>query len=138
MIRPLNPSDINTLQTQDAQKFYESHITEESLSGLDGDNFSYIEDGMVKALVGMQLQWSGRAIVWALLGDVKNWVSFHREVKNLMENYINKRGIIRLEMTTEIDFVQSERWAKMLGFKEESILKNYGPDGKDHKMMVRL
>ena len=138
MMKPLNPSDVRLLEVQPAQEYYKGHLTEDVLCQLQGDNFTYWEDGRPKALIGMQHQWKGRAIVWALIGDVKSWIRFHRETKGIMKEYISKRGILRLEMTTEVGFIESERWARMLGFKEESILRKYGPDGKDHKMMVRL
>lgn len=138
MMRPLNPSDVNSLDVQPTQDYYKGHLTEDALSQLQGDNFTYWEGDRAKAIIGMQHQWIGRAIVWALIGDVKSWIRFHREVDSIMKEYISKRDIIRLEMTTELGFIESERWARMLGFKEESILRKYGPDGKDHKMMVRL
>lgn len=138
MMTPLKPSDVNLLDVQPAQEYYKGHLTEDALFQLQGDNFTYWEGDRAKAIIGMQHQWKGRAIVWALIGDVKSWVKFHREVNSIMEEYIDKRGILRLEMTTEVGFTESERWARMLGFKEESILEKYSPDGKDHKMMVRL
>jgi len=138
MMKPLIPSDVNSLEVQPSQEFYKGHLTEDALSELGGDNFSYWEGDKVTAIVGMQLQWRGRAVVWALIGNIKSWVKFHRAVNSLMEKYIRINDIIRLEMTTEVGFVESERWARMLGFKEESLMPFYGPDGKDHKMMVRI
>jgi hypothetical protein len=138
MMKQLNPSDVTALEVQPAQEFYKGYLTEEALSHLQGDNFTYFENGIPKAIVGMQEHWSGRALVWALIGNVDSWIRLHKETKAIMEEYAIKRDILRLEMTVEVGFDESERWALMLGFKEESVMKHFGPDGKDHKMMVRI
>lgn len=138
MIREIAPFDVELLEAQDKQKWYKNHISKLALCGGLQDSFTYLENNKVKAVVGMQPMWNGRAVVWALIGYIDNWVKFHKAIKRLMETYAKKRGIIRLEMTTEIGFDESERWSRLLGFKEESTMKNFGVDGKDHKMWVRL
>lgn len=138
MIRPLETFDVSKLNIQEKQAEYRRHINKLVLSGNLYDSFTYMEGDQVKAVFGMQPFWEGRSVVWALIGDVKSWVSLHRQVKSLMESYAVKRGILRLEMTTEEGFLESERWARMLGFKCESLMENYGVDGKNHKMWVRL
>lgn len=138
MIRKLIVSDVESLRVQEKQEWYKPYIID--MAKCDGlqDAFSYVENGEVKAVVGMQPMWQGRAVVWALIGHIGNWVKFHKSIKRLMEDYAIKRGIIRLEMTTEIGFDESERWSQLLGFKYESTMRNFGVDGKDHKMWVRL
>jgi len=138
MIRPLAPFDVSKLKVQEKQVWYKSHIDKMAIAGSLNDAFTYTENNQVKAVVGMQPFWAGRSVVWALIGNVDSWIIFHREAKTLMESHAVKRGIIRLEMTTEIGFDESERWARMLGFKEESLMKRFGMDGKDHKMWVKL
>lgn len=126
------------MKVQEKQAGYKSHIEKIAMSGALTDAFSYIENGEVKAVFGMQPFWQGRSTVWALIGYVDNWVSLHKGVLNLMNEYAVKRRVLRLEMTTEVGFIESERWASMLGFEEESLMRNFGVDGKDHKMWVRL
>jgi len=138
MIRPIQAGDIDNLKVQEAQLFYRDSIKEAVDSGSLENTFAYIEHGKIRACIGMQVLWEGRAIVWALIGDVSNWVKFHKTTKRLLEDYAERLGVIRLEMTTEVGFVESERWAYMLGFRCESEMANYGPDGKNHKMWVRL
>lgn len=137
MMIELSPLDISKIDVQPKQSEYKKSIQNLALMHGLGWAFTYT-DGNVQAAVGMQQQWQGRAIVWALIGGVTNWVKLHKETKGLMESYAKKHGIIRLEMTTEVGFEESERWARMLGFKQESVMKNFGHDGKDHKMWVRL
>lgn len=138
MIRPLSPFDVDMLEVQDKQKAYRQHIKDAALSCGLTNAFTYIENDGIKAVFGMQDVWQGRAVVWALIGNVKNWIAFHKGVKRLLDHHAFIHKVIRLEMTTEIGFHESERWAKMLGFKEESLMPNFGVDGKDHKMWVIL
>ena len=138
MMRPIQPGDIDNLKVQEAQLFYRDRVKETVDSGTLENTFAYIEHGEVKACIGMLHVWEGRAIVWALIGDVSNWLKFHRTTKQLLEDYAERLDIIRLELTTEVGFVESERWAQMLGFRFESEMTNFAPDGKSHKMWVRL
>ncbi len=138
MIRELTPADVAALKVQPKQAFYKDHIQTLAEAGQLLDSFTYIDNDEVQAIVGMQTYWRGRSEVWALIGNITNWVKFHKSVKSLMESYAKKNGTIRLEMTTEIGFLESERWAKMLGFSEESLMQNFGVDGKDCKMWVKL
>ena len=138
MIRPLETFDVSGLKVQDKQRDYKDHINKLALGGHLYDGFSYLENGQVKAVFGMQPFWAGRSIVWALIGDIESWIKLHKQVKSLMESYAIKRGILRIEMTTEEGFIESQRWAKLLGFEYESTMQNFGVDGKNHKMWVRL
>jgi len=138
MIRPLSPFDVDMLEVQEKQKAYRQHIKDAALSCGLTNAFTYIEKDGIKAVFGMQDMWPGRAVVWALIGSVGNWSALHRGVKKLMEHYSMIHNVSRLEMTTEVGFDESEKWAKMLGFKEESLMPNFGVDGKDHKMWVIL
>ncbi len=44
----------------------------------------------------------------------------------------------RIEMTVRTDFPQGHRWAELLGFEQEAVFKQYGPEGEDHVGYVRL
>lgn len=137
MMIDFHPFHMRQLKVQDKQKHYMDHLNDETMINFQGDLYTYV-DGEVQAVVGMQKQWSGRAVVFAMIGQVKNWVAFTRQVKAIMNEHANKHGIIRLELTTECDFEQASRWAQMLGFSKESTMKHYGVDGADHVMWVKL
>ena len=138
MIRAAKPGDVDEMTVQHKQLFYRDHIKAVIDNELAREPWTYLEGGVVKAVFGMDLFWQGRAIVWALIGDVTKWVHFHKEVKKIMDATADRLEVIRLEMTTEVGFEESERWAEMLGFRLESLMTNFGLDGKDHKMWVRL
>jgi hypothetical protein len=45
--------------------------------------------------------------------------------------------IVRLQITVHSANFLALKWAKVLYFKEEGVLKKFGPDGNDFIMMAR-
>lgn len=139
MIIDFHPAHTLNISVQEDQRATFEYIDDMALADLGGAAHTYLEDGNPKASFGLMPVWKGRAQVWAVVGDnVNNWIALHKSVKSLMEATAKDYGIIRLEMTTEVGFKQSERWARMLGFNKESLMPSYGPDGLDHINWVRL
>lgn len=138
MIRDFKISDIYELTVQDKQYHYKEHITKiAEAGGLDSVR-SYIENGEVKAIIGAQPYWQGRSTIWSLIGNVESWPKFHKQAVKTINDYVKTHNVLRLELTTEAGFIESERWAEMLGFKFESLMPKFGVDGRDHKMWVVL
>jgi hypothetical protein len=126
---------VGAINVQEKQKKY---VKAEQYIGVMTEAKTYLEDFLPKAAIGMQMQWDGRALVWAIVGDVSHWPLFHKCVKRELESYIKKMNVRRCEMVTELGFEQAARWAEMLGFKQESIMKKYLPHGADAIMWVRV
>lgn len=119
-----------------AQEWQKDHINSESYIGIMGPTFTVVENAKPVACFGMQIQWPGRALVWAIVGDVKNWPAFHKNVKKRLDYFIKKQHVNRCEMVTEVGFNQASRWAEMLGFKKESVMSKYFQHGADAEMWV--
>lgn len=126
---------VNSVNVQQWQRDY---VTAENYIGVQGPAFTYAEGEEFKACFGMQIQWEGRAIVWAIIGDVNNWPTFHREVSRRLNFFIGNMNIRRCEMTVQSGFKQASRWAKMLGFHKEALLKKYFAWGEDAELWVRI
>ena len=138
MIREFKISDLDNLKVQPKQAHYTDHIKALANAGALVDVVTYVEYGEVKAVIGAQPYWKGRVAVWSMLGDIKNWTACFRQVKASLDNYAKINNVLRFEITTEDDFIESERWTKMLGFKYESTMQKFGVDGLDHKMWVMI
>lgn len=138
MMRDFTADDVISLNVQPKQAHYREHIHAMAKADQLGEVHTYTEKGIAKAIIGAQEYWKGRVAVWALVGDVTSWVRFHSETSKLLQAYSKANNVLRFELTTEADFDESERWAEMLGFKLESVMSNFGVDGKDHKMWVVL
>jgi hypothetical protein len=85
-------------------------------------------------------QWSGRAIAWALFTPrasnhamrVRNATMFH------VEQLQQREHLRRLEATVEMTDSVALRWAQVMGFRPEGLLRSYGPNGEDYLMMARV
>lgn len=87
-------------------------------------------------ILGVVDYWPGRGEAWALIVTETKYefLALHRAVKRFLSIY---QG--RLELVVEADHVNGHRWARILGFKLESLRKkNYFPNGKDAYMYVKI
>lgn len=102
-----------------------------------GPAFSLIsDDGTVWGCAGVCELEPHRASAWALIreGIGGNFFRFHKEVyRFLCETDYN-----RVEMAVDVEFDQSERWAKMLGFKLEGYMRQYFPNKQDAYLYARI
>jgi len=83
---------------------------------------------------------NGVAEVFTLQSDevLKHPVAFHKAVSNVLSDYEKKHNLHRIQATVLGSFVQGYRWLRLLGFKMEAVLHNYGPQKQEYLLMVRL
>lgn len=75
------------------------------------------EEGVV-CLAGVQPQWGGRAVAWALLSE-----SVGRHMLALTRaavRYFDGLDYGRIEMYVDAEFAEGCRWARLLGFTNET------------------
>jgi len=101
--------------------------------------FTGLRDGVVVGCAGVFPQWPGRGLAWALVGSLnpRDWVQVTRAALHLFET-AHARGYWRIETTVDVSFGAGIRWALMLGFKTEGLMRRYTPQGRDHLMMARF
>lgn len=101
---------------------------EEAYSAVD------TKTGEAIAIAGITEYWKGRAEGWALLTTKtpEEFLMFHRAVQRFVNQY---RG--RLEYVVRKDFVEGRRWARILGFIQESTMHDYYGQNSDGMMYVR-
>lgn len=97
-----------------------------------------LKEGTILACGGMIRHWAGRHVAWSVMSHEagRYMLPITRIVKDMFDSVPG-----RIEMTCRADFAPGQRWAKMLGFEVENppgVLKNYGCEGEDHIMYVRL
>ncbi len=63
--------------------------------------------------------------------------STYRVIREWIDIFIQEHGLRRLQAYIECDFPEAERLANHLGFKKESVMKNFMGD-KDAFMFVRI
>ena len=84
--------------------------------------------------------WSGVGECWLItdvsLPDHKR--PFHRVTKLVLDRFMSELQIVRLQITVHSENFLAHKWAKVLYFTEEGVLRKFGPDGHDFYMMARI
>lgn len=85
-------------------------------------------------------QWSGRAVAWALFTPrAQRWARrVQTATKFHVEQIRQDLSLRRLEAPVEATDEAAVRWALVLGFEKESVLRSYGPGGEDYFMMAMV
>lgn len=60
-----------------------------------------------------------------------------RQFRKIIEDGMNKTGLERLEMSVLASFDHGERFAKLLGFECEGVMRKYYK-GRDYKLFARV
>lgn len=101
-----------------------------------GPCYSAVQGDDVLATAGFFPQWEGRCIVWALLSADcgRHLLAIHRAV----ERAFTLHPFRRYETCVVGDFDPAHRWATMLGFQREGLMRAYLPDGTDAWLYARV
>lgn len=95
-------------------------------------------NGTIVAVVGLLDQWEGRALAWAILahdaGD--RMLALTRAIAD----YLDVSDYRRIEATIDVGFLQGERWAKRLGFVNETpnSMAGFYPNGHAANLYARV
>ncbi len=125
---------INLIDVQEKQKAEAEHLKDVMFTK-STNAFTYIEDGEVKACIGLNVLWGDYANVWALIGHIDSWVRFYRETREHLNRHIDELNLKRVELTTSFD--EADRFAQLLGFSFVADLPYYGVNGETNKLWVK-
>lgn len=92
-------------------------------------------DGVIIAICGITKVTEYMGEGWAYFAEdlPKGSKSVIREIKKFIESQKQYR---RIQCTVDVHNTKAVRFAEVLGFKPESILRSYGPEGHDHVMFT--
>ena len=124
---------------QDAQSFTQPllRMPDYAQALIDGGpHFSAMLDGRVIGCAGVWMIEPHRGIAWALLAEDigKSIFHMHKAVKRFLEEV----EIQRIETAVDYNFHAGHRWAKMLGFRAEGVMRRFFPDGHDAILYARI
>ena len=121
----------------------EEHCGELSFTGYCGDR--------LLGCAGLRPCWANRGELWIMLSATmrrSDMVWLHRQAKAFLEEHqlptiANSRPIYpydftRIECYVLENFVEGHRWAKMLGFESEGLLRCFDPLGYDYRLYARI
>lgn len=101
--------------------------------------YSGIIDGKVYAVAGVFKPHDHLGMVWALLSKDANM--YLTSITKRIKSWLDAETTPRLETAVRRDFEQGHRWAKMLGFVNETPeygMKKYGIDGSTCDLYSRI
>jgi hypothetical protein len=137
-IRAFQPQDLHAISLQNAQMGVHELITYdhygESLAAA-GPAFTATVDGEVIACIGTIPQWKDYARAWALLSrhSGKNLLALTRGIRR----WLRFHNAGRVDTAVACDFPQAIRWAQMLGFEREGVMRKYA-EGKDFYLYAQV
>lgn len=139
LVAPFVPHHLTLINTQPGQRkdlsiFGNPRYGESLAQG--GPAFTVFNDGEVVACLGVFDYWEGRGACWAVLsGDLKTlMVGLTRRISAWFE----QSDYRRLECSVDPNFPEARRWARLLNFQEEGLMRKYTPSGADHLLYARV
>lgn len=137
-VSKFKPADLKELSLQPAQEYLEIFVGrpgygEELVDA--GPCYTGRYHGKIVICAGVVNLWEGRGSAWALLaGDAGKCM---RQVHRAVEEFLDGCGINRVEAYVAPDFMPGHRWAKMLGFEHEGLMRAF-QRGADMCMYARI
>lgn len=136
-IVPFEAGHIFDLRLQRAQELFYSKFSPGYATALEtAGGYTALVDGRPIVCAGLVEQWEGRALAWALMAQDAgpHFVRITRAVRRALDMAQWRR----VEAHVDAEFHEGIRWAKMLGFEAESVMRAFTPEGRDAFMYVRI
>lgn len=133
------PAYLQQMTLQDAQKLTHSvAFDEEYCKQLveAGPAYTVLRDGEPVMCAGLAEMWSGRFAAWAWLSEDAG--RSMRTLTKMVDDYLNTRPYRRIEAYVDVRFRAGHRWAKMLQFEYEGLMRGFGTQGQDMVMYARI
>ncbi len=139
MIVAFQPAHLERLLLQPSQALMQPTLADPTYGpslASAGPAYSAVDGDAVFACAGLIPQWEGRAVAWALIAAEagRSMIGIHKAVGRAMRLHAYRR----IETAVASDFEQGHRWARMLGFEREGLMKRYTPDGRDCHLYARV
>jgi len=143
-ISAFHPWDLDDLEIQDNQPSMAQCLTAspnlvEQLTNTPFACTASDEAGVI-LVAGVYELYPGVAECWGLIGKRfgEYSISIHRKALDILETLHNDYGYYRLQMMCQADFKEANRWARMLGFKEEGVMRRYGIWDTDYVLYAKI
>lgn len=130
-IRTFQPQDLEALSLQNAQIGLHDLVRSEGYGralAMAGPAYTATSAGEIIACIGTIPQWENYSRAWALLsGDAgRCMVSLTRGISR----WLRFHNTGRVDTAVDCTFEAAIRWAEMLGFQREGVMRKY-KDGND-------
>lgn len=85
---------------------------------------------------GLVIEWPGRGVCWAVVS--RHAGPYFREIHRAVTGFMAQVPCRRMEFVVKADFAAGHRWARMLGFAREGLMRAYSPAGDDYHLYARI
>lgn len=136
MLRKFKKGDLAKIKLQKEQMHEDTH----NWNLFDNkDTLVFDDKERVLAIVLPVFEDGNKVSLYSLIGaDCKDKaILMFKKMKRIIDDWLEYDGIERVEMTTQADFRQANRLAKLLGFECEGTMKKYF-NGMDFNMWGRI
>jgi hypothetical protein len=137
-VEQFKPADLEELRLQPAQEFLGEFVGRPGYGQelVDaGPCYTVRHCGKVVMCAGVVSLWEGRGSAWALLS--RDAGKCMRQVHRAVKEFLDGCGIKRVEAYVYPDFIPGHRWARMLGFEHEGLMRSF-QRGADMDMYARI
>jgi hypothetical protein len=142
MLEQLHPKHFNTMvlqgNLQESQSVFSEAMENEAyqMQLCAHPGYAATHQGVVLAMGGVMPFWQGRVFGWMLMGDNlgRRMAVVHRYVSR----FLDEQDADRIETVVLDGFDAGHRWAQMLGFEWEGLMKKWGADGCDYHLYARV
>ena len=102
--------------------------------------FTLLDNNVPICSGGIIPTWLGNAQGWVISSKriFRNKVKASRLIKERTDLLCANNKIWRLQTAVKADFKIGIRFAEFLGFKNEGLMRGYGPDKTDYYLMARI
>jgi len=144
MIVPFLPNHLHSLELKPFELEYVEHIPDYheyvAENALRGFSWTGICQGRPVAVFGVRPLWSTNFEAWMVPGEgiERNAIAVLRGARHILDSVIVEFGLLRLQITVRCENEVAFRFAKRLGFKVESKMLRFGPEGADYYLMTRI
>lgn len=103
-------------------------------------SFTAIRHGAKIAIGGIYIYWDGVAEVFLWLSpEVEKYPLYVvHTIKHGLDSLIKEYKLHRLQTIIDMELPQNQRFCKIFGFEQESIMRKYDPWGNDCFMYARI
>lgn len=103
--------------------------------------YSFIdEQHEVVAIVGGWVLYPGVAELCSVTSSLvykykKDFIKFMKQIIDTLQKKLN---LFRMQFAVPLEVRALDKYALALGFQEEGLMRQYGPDGSDYKLYSRI
>lgn len=136
-VEPFNQEHWEAMQLQPAQHWCLPYMSADVVAWLQTLDAYTIFDGDTPVVIaGLFEKWPGAAVAWAYVSEAagRHMVAITR----IVQRFLELKAPRRVEATVDAEFDAGHRWAELLGFEREGLLRANRPDGGDQVIYSRI